>query len=403
MSWAAVGVGVASIGISVGMAASGAGQPTQPNLASSSRQLSNTNAALLPIQRGMTAAQQSGGDYSFTLPKGMNSSGLGITTSGQGWYDTNGNLVSTDQNYGTPQATPSGKWGVMEPKKNSNVGLTWRPGTASLNGVPITQNKDGSYTVSFKGMGQADVESTIANQSAQNQLALSQKFDPQFIAQALSEQQQADPQSFAARQEESKLIQDQIDRPINSPVSDMLNSQVQDTLNAANNHSLTGMDTERLNAAVASAQGARGGPSTPGDFASPLTTGFAGEQRQGAAAQAAMGFLGSGSSPEDLQYRREQQNLANLSAEVNGKTPQAQFGSMSGAQSGPTPMMTGGPLPVMPGGQDEAAQQAAIQSAQTTNRYNASQSNPWLTGVGSLINLGGVAGSMGWKPFAPSS
>lgn len=457
-TWAAIGVGVAvaGLGTSVGMAAAGVGQPTQPNLSSSSRALSDTNAALLPIQRGLTAAQQSGGDYTFSLPSGTDASSMGIATTGAGWYDANGNLISTDQNYGqkalTALTNPLGalfegggsrfggngnqfqvapqtrqayqQWQQSQPQdqggfvgrfgnRNGNnksgssfdptAGLTWKPGQTTINGVPVTMNKDGSYTVSFKGFGQADVQAANAKKAAASQLELSQKYDPQFIAEALKQQQEADPESFAARAEESKLIQDQINRPINSPVSDMLNQQVQDSLDAANNNTLTDMDTARLNAAVAQAQGDRGGGSGPADFAQPLTTGFAGEQRQQAADQAAMGFLASGSSPEDIAYRREQQNLGNLSAEVSGKTPESQFGSMSGAQSGPTPMVTASPLPVLPGNQDQAAAQVAIQNAQTTNRFNNNQINPWMQGISSLIDVGSIAGNLGWKPFSPTA
>jgi hypothetical protein len=455
-TWAAIGVGVAvaSLGTSVGMAAAGVGQPTQPDLSSSSRQLSNTNAALLPLQRGLTAAQQTGGSYTFSLPSGVNASSLGISETGGGWYDANGNLVSSDPNYGSemPQATignngkvQSGGSGQTQqpvtqtPQQGGNrsafngvtstqqtggaqgtqttpagtmrgpfrggltAGLTWKSGKQTLDGIPITRNPDGTYTVSFKGYGQGDVQSKIADQNAKNQLELSQKYDPQFIAEALKEQNLANPESAAARAEESNLIQEQINRPENSPVSDLLNSQVQDTLDAANNNRLTDMDSERLAAAVAQAQADRGGAGPAGDFSQPLTTGFAGEQRQANAAQAAMGFLASGSSPEDIAYRREQQNLGNLSAEVNGRTPESEFSSISGAQSGPTPMVTASPLPVMPEGQDQAAAQVAIQNAQTTNRFNNNQINPWMQGISSLIDVGSIAGNMGWKPFAHAS
>lgn len=349
-----VSVGIAQLGTTIGLAASGSGQPNEPNLAKSSQALSQANAELLPLQRGMTAAAQSGGSYTFSLPKGATAKEFGLVN-------------------------------------------------GSLNGVPVTQNADGTYTVNFQGYGQADVQSTMADQAAKSGLALAQQYDPQFIASALQEQNEADPQSAAARTEESSLIQNQINRPLNSPVSEMLNQQVQDTLNAANNNTLTDMDTQRLNAAVASAQGARGGAGPQADFSAPLTTGFAGEQRQANAAQGAEGFLASGQDPEDIAYRREQQNLANLSAEVSGKTPQSQFGAMSAAQSGPTPMVTGGALPTLPGDQTQGADQAAIENSQTANRYSTSQINPWMQGMSGLIGLGSAAGGLGFKPTAPAS
>ena len=407
-TWIGLG-GLALTGASVGLAASGAGQPVQPNLAASSQALSNANAQLLPLQRGFEAAQQTGGDYSFSLPQGFAPAQMGIATTGQGWFDANGNLISTDPNYlQSPEYKTKqllSNLGNLGKNKTGQPATpppqpTWHPGTTTMNGVPVTQNKDGSYTVSFKGKGQGDIQTQIANQQAKDQLALSQEMDPKFIAAALQQQAEADPESVAARARESELIQDQINRPLNSPVSDMLNSQVQDTLNAANNNTLTDLDTQRLNDATGAALAARGGGGPGADFAQPLTSGFAGEQRRSNAAQGADAFLASGSSPEDIAYRREQQNLANLGDEVAGKSPQSQFGAMSGAQSGATPIMTGAPLSVLPGGQDQGAQQVAIQNAQTTNRFNNNQVNPWMLGLSSLINVGSVAGGMGWKPFS---
>ena len=427
---------VAGLGMSAYQMAS---QPQEPDLASSSRQLSDVNAAILPIQRGLTAAAQSGGNYTFSLPAGVDPSSLGIATTGAGWYDNNGNLVSTDQNYtaealqalenpsaGTGfaamgnrlQVTPqtqsafnqwknqnqsaSGPFGRRGQEQigafNPTAGLTWRSGATTLNGVPVTINRDGTYTVSFKGYGQSDVEARAAKENAANQLVLAQKYDPQFIAQALAREQEADPESVAARQAMSSLIQQQINRPLNDPVSELLNAQVQDTLNAASHNALTDPETTLLNAAVADAQSARGGPSGRADFAAPLTTGFAGEQRQANAAQAAMGFLSNGSSPEDIAYRREQQNLANLSAEVNGKTPQSQFASLSGAQSGPTPMVATSPLPTMPNNELQAMG-PAMQTWESQMANANNQVNPWMQGLSSLIDVGSIAGNLGWKPF----
>jgi hypothetical protein len=66
-------------------------------------------------------------------------------------------------------------------------------------------------------------------------------------------------------------------------------------------------------------------------------------------------------------------------------------------------MMTASPLPVMPGGQDQAAAQAAIQNAQTANRFNNNQVNPWMQGIAGLTDAGSIAGGLGWKPFAPTA
>jgi hypothetical protein len=413
MSMAIIGVsaGLALTGAGIGISAAGVGQPGYPNEASSSKQLSDVEASLLPEQRALQAAANEGGsalNYGYTQSD----------TATQMRDKLNQQIAALQQRMAGAQAGASnGQTAGYAQRQLAGDQTQLASLQAQLNAIPATGNTvylDSKGNVvpasqavaNFAGYGSADVQGAIASQNAVNQLALAQKFDPQYIAQALSQEAQADPQSVAARAEESNLIQQQINRPLNEPVSDMLNSQLQEQVNAANNNSLTPMDQARLNAAVSSALGDRGPlqaatmPAGTNAFAQPLTTGFAGEQRQTSAAQAATGLLASGSSPEDIQYRREQQNLANLSAEVNGKTPESEFSSLSGAQSGPTPNRTAAtPLPTMPDNGMQA-QGPAMQNWNTQSGYLASQANPWMTGLSSLINVGGAAANLGWKPLA---
>ncbi|HXC35825.1 MAG TPA: hypothetical protein VNV43_08115 [Candidatus Acidoferrales bacterium] len=375
-------VGAAGSLAETGYALAGGNQPQYPNEAASSAQMAQTNAALLPIQRGLAAAAQTGGKYTFNLPQGASAASLGIQNIGGGWYDGNGKLVSTDPNYAA--------W-----FGGSNRGIAgatpyqWRPGTMSINGIPIKQNGDGSYTIDFNGYGTAQAAATEAQQNAASQLALQQQYDPKFIAQALQEEQQADPQSVAARTEMGNLTQQQANAPLNEPVSTMLNSQIQDALNAAQNNSLTPTDTARLNAAVSDALGSRGvaAPNPSLTVGAQLTSGFPGEQRQSQAAQSALGFLGSGSDPEDIAYRRTQQNLANLAAEANGQTPSSQFASLSGASSGPAPMSQGATLPLL-SDNGAAAQQIGLQNWETQMQNANNQVNPWMVGLSGMLNLG---------------
>lgn len=408
MSFAVTGAVIGTVGAVAGLAETGyalagGNQPQYPNETASSAQMAQTNAALLPIQRGMAAAAQTGGQYTFSLPQGASAGSLGINANGQGWYNQNGQLVSSDHNY---QGTPiyGGYGGNGKPPTitgySGTQGLTWRPGTTTINGVPVKQNGDGSYTVDFNGFGAAQAAATEAQQTAASQLALEQQYDPKFIAQALQEERQADPESFAARNEMSNLIQQQASAPLNEPVSTLLNSQIQGTLNAAQNNTLTAMDTARLNAAVSDALGSHGGGGPRANFQQPLTSGFAGEQRQAQAAQSAEGFLASGSDPEDIEYRRTQQNLANLAAEANGQTPSSQFASLSGASSGPAPMAEGTTLPLM-SDNGAAAQQVGVQNWETQMQNANNQVNPWLAGTSSLLQLGTALTPKSQVPLAP--
>jgi len=351
MSMAIVSLGLT--GISMGMSAAGVGQPNQPNLASSSRQLSNAKAQLLPWLRGMEAAAAKGEDYTFALPPGVKAADL---------------LAS-------PMFQRGGEFS----------GLREHIKSALASGI----GSNGKYTVSFKGYGTADTQGKLAEQNAANSLALSKKYDSQFIDSALAQEKLADPESFAARQRMHELIGEQANREPNHPVSDLLDRQVGDQLKAGSG--LDQFDRETLDRAVAEATGARGGGGQGADYAQPLTTGSAGNARAAAARRKALAFASSGATPEDIDYRRRQQDMANLSSEVNGVTPQSQFASLSGAQNGPTPQVNGQALPVMSGNTSAQA------GANAVTGYNAamSQPNQWMAGLSALINTAGAAGKAG--------
>ncbi len=317
MSWVAIGVTVVGTALSAGL--SYASQPEYPDQASASRELSNLNAALLPLRRQLESAAQQGTRLVTNVP----------VFNGSTW--------------------------VMQPQ-----------------------------VFDFTGLGAADAQAKVAEQMAKLQLDMAQKYDHQFIAEALKQAELADPEGFAARRKMDELIQEQIQANPDRPVAELLDKQIMEQLVSARGGKLDPEMKGVLDEAVADALSARGGQSAPGaDFEEPLTTGFAGEQRQREAAQRAMGWLTSGATPEDIGYRREQQNLANLSALTTGQTPLTQFQSLSGAQQGPTPITMGQQLSGMPQGQQ--AQAASIANAQSQNV------DSWLAGVTGALNLGSAA------------
>lgn len=388
----------AGLALAVGTTAySAANQPTAPNLASSSRQLSDAQAKLLPIQRGMAAAAQSGGKYTFSLPPGVNPSDypqFADLPQGTQAAQTTQVFVPGQAKPGDKDKTPKGEWVTYNPEDFKSGGKYASLGTPQLRQIT---NQNGTYTIDFNGYGSGQTQATIAKQQAAGQLALAQKYDPQFIASALKQEQQADPNSFAARQRMSELIQGQIAHPPTNPEATTLENQVDAQLKAGKG--LDPMETGVLNNAVQQALNDRNSSGAGADFSSPLTTGAAGVARQQAGQQKALGELTSGTTPEDVQYRQEQQNLANLQAEISGQTPQSQFKSLSAAQSGPTPTYAGAQLPTMPGGQVQQAGNAAL-NANATNLSNlGQQANPWMAGVSSLLAAGNAAGNLGYQPF----
>jgi len=298
--WAAA-LGAATAATSIGLTASGALNPSQPNLASSSAAISNANAAMLPIQRKLAA--------------------------------------------------------------QANLG--------KLGGKQYAQ------------FGGVQTQAALAKQNAEKQLALQKTFAPQFIDEALKQQQLANPEGVAARDRESQLIQQQIDHPATNPIGEMLESQILPQVQAGKG--LDDFDTSVLNGSVEDALKARGGSTVAGDFTSPLTTGFAGENRRLAGLGAGQQFLSSGATPEDVKYRQQQQDLANLSAEVSGATPTSEFGSISGASRSANPVSFGAPLPTSNNSIQEGGNAAL-------NNYGAQmgQANNWLAGLSTVNNLGGA-------------
>lgn len=272
---------------------------------------------------------------------------------------------------------------------------------AAAGGTKVTVNmpdgKGGSspQTFDFRGYSSADANAAVANTMAKATLSLRQQYDPQFISQSLQDEALADPQSVAARQQESNLIQQQINQPISNPVASTLDSQVKSELDAANNHQLDPMMKGVLDSAVSSAQSDRGdsGMSPQADFEAPLTTGFAGQAEQTAANQKALSWLSSGETPQDVTYRQQQQNLANLSDEVSGATPESEFKSLSGAQQGATPTgTTSANLSQLPTNTGQVSANGAISQYQA----QLSQTPSWMAGLTSLINgVSSVANASG--------
>lgn len=391
MAWAAIGVAISAAAVGVGISQANAAANAQPNLASSSKELSDTNAALLPLQRQIESAAQQGISTTIqNFPAHTDTQEMVLVP--QFVTETNARGVE-HQRKTMPLSVPLTEW--TEPG-GKYYGQTV-PGKIVKKTVKVPA---GPKTFDFTGYGKADVESKLADARAKLGLDISKKYDSQFINEALKQEAEADPEGVAARAEMNKLIQGQIDRNPDRPVADMLDAQVSESLAAAGTHGLSNPDQARLDAAVAEALAARGGAGGGGtDFSTPLTTGFAGEARDAGARMSAMGWLASGATPEDTAYRREQQNLANLSAQVNGKTPQSQFSSLSGAQQGPAPVTGGSPLPVLNPNNDAAARANALQNWQTQMHANAGQVNPWMQGLSAAIGAAGAAGQAGWKPF----
>ena len=390
-SAAVVSVGATAYGLS------GANQPQEPNLASSSSEISNAEASMLPAYRQLAAEAQLG-ENSGQLKTGyqqQDASAYRAQLSSQITALQRQLQASQGEHGHEQQATQ-----ISAQISRLQNDLAGAPTTGTVytdsqgNAVPASQATSGA---NFTGYGTADIQGRIAEQMAPGELALAQKYDPQFIAAALAQENLANPQGAQARQAENALIQKQITQPIANPVAQTLTDQVQSQVEAGKG--LDEFDKQALDQAVQQALQSRGATNQGQNWQDGLTAGAAGTARQMAGIQKGVGLMTSGVTPQDVAYRREQQNLANLSREISGQTPVTEFRSLSGAQEGPTPTVAGQALPLA--GQNQLPTAAGAYETQYAQQIN--QPNPWLTGITSAINAGTAASNLGWQPLAPAA
>lgn len=370
--WIGLAVTAASAGISAYEAASASG-PAQPNTAKAARQMAEAESAALPARRKLEAAAQQGAKTNVWVDKHVETK----------------QLVKVDG------------------KKVPYVAKDWEPGGQYYTGKKpkiITEKVKvpaGYKNVDFSGYGEADVQSAVAKQNAATELALREKYDPQFIEEALKQQAEADPLGTAARAKEFEMIQESLGKTPDRPVAELLDRQVGEQLAAGRN--LDSVSQDVLDQAVAQAQAARGGGNARSQqFAEPLTTGFAGDERVQAAQAKAQAWLGSGATPEDVTYRRQQQDMANLASFMSGQTPESQFQTISGAQSGPTPM-NNGRMPQANPNASTTGNNAAVSAWNATMGWDATQSNDWMSGISTILSGLTAAGKGGLKIGGTSS
>lgn len=286
--------------------------------------------------------------------------------------------------YGKPELLKNGQpqlaGGTI--KQNAVYGL---PGTRT--GQMVLVNPGGDTTeYDFTGRGDIDNEIYNAQRNAQTALDVSRKYSTDYIKTALEQEKLADPEGFQARELLTKRIMEGADRQPDTTLSDTVRRQIMDELAAKQ-----GLDSGQ-NEAVQKAMLARRamGDTTSPELASTFTRGAAGLQRQAQRQGRAQGYLSSGATPTDIKYRASQQSMANLGAFINGQTPVTQFGQLSGAQQGATPVRQGQSLPtVNPNAGFAGANYALGNYQQNMNSYNQ-QANPWMAGMGLALKGAGA-------------
>jgi len=379
---------IASVGMGAYSLATAPGMPESPDLAGASRAGTEAEAETLADRRRLEAAARQGGTATYQTAAqkdvAVEKQFVRLPSARMGG--------GAEVPYVESEWKQGGKY--FEQFKTEFPG--YKP-TVTTRTVKMDMPGE-TKTADFTGYGEADVQGRVAEQMAKNLLDLDKKYGSQFIEEALKQQALADPEGTAARGKLYELIKQQAEKNPERPVADLLDTQVSDQLRAGKG--LDATSQRLLDEAIKAAAESRGSRVEGTEWDEPMTTGFEGQRRLDAAQQKALGWLTSGATPEDVEYRREQQTLGNLSNFVQGRTPQSQFGSLSAAQNGPTPVRAGPALPLANGGTGQAAQGAAMQTYGTQLNNDANQMNPWMAGLSTLLSGAGVAGNAGWKPLA---
>jgi hypothetical protein len=248
----------------------------------------------------------------------------------------------------------------------------------------------------FSGLGEADSAGVMSDQMAQTLLDIQRDMGPAFVRQRLAELEQADPQGFAARKDLFARIMAQTEAAPDRPLAEDLQRSIMGELERAGR--LDARQMSEVQQAVRGGQVARG--NYLGNAATAQEAGAvvqAGEGLRDRSQQRALGFLESGVTPEDVEYRRIQQSLANLGAFNEGTSPTAQFRTLSGAGNGAAPFIGGGFNSQMTNpnaGMQGANNAMALYGGQVNWQQN--QVNPWIAGISTGINAANAAVNLGW-------
>ena len=278
---------------------------------------------------------------------------------------------------------------------------------AQTGGIGAVTSPTGTTSnLDFTGLGTADVQNQYQNQMAQSLLQMQQTYGPQYVAQALNDLQQSDPQGYAAYQQLWQQIQNQNQAaPPNLPLATGTQTDVLNNLTGS--QALTPEELTQVQ------QGVRGGQVASGVFlgnapaqAEAGAVVGATDQKNATGQQAAGQYLAAGVTPADIQYQTLQQDMANMGAFVNGQTPTAQFSQIGGAQGGAAPYPnTGYQSPTLNEGQ--AASQGinnALGIYQGQVDWSNSQVNPYMAGLNFASQGLQTASNLGafQSPYYPS-
>lgn len=373
MSWVAIGASIIGAGLSAGVAAASAPDLVSP--AKSSRKAVLASLKALPAQRKVEAAARLGQKVEYQADNWMGpreAYEAGLITKDEWQY------YKTWPNQGENQDQRKGRHGVRMSGGHMQINI-------------------GSRTADFTGYGDADIQGKLGRAAAQTGLDLQKKYGADFVAEALKQQEMADPEGTAARKLLAKTINDEeaARQTRTRPVAASLDASVMGDVNLGSDIGAGGRGTIDRVLARRGETGANGGA-----IADSMAHGLEGEERIRQRLQRGMGYLGSGQSPQDAAFRDEQQSMANMASFLGGRTPQSQFGAMAGAQAGAAPMPQSGALPGVDPNLMSNGNAAGLQSYTAGVRGLSQNVRPWFMGLNALVSAANIAGAAGYKPLA---
>lgn len=253
-------------------------------------------------------------------------------------------------------------------------------------------------TYDFTGMGDADNAAVLSDQMAQTLLDLQRSYGGDYIRQRLEELKQADPDGYAARQQLFDSIMASAEANPDRPLAEDLQAKIAGEL--ANAGRLDARQTSEVQ------QGVRGRQVRAGNYLGTAASTQeaenvvkASDAAKAATQQQALDFLGSGVTPEDVEYRRIQQAISNLTSFQNSESPVAQFRSLSSAGNGAVPFQGGGPGPTPNANTAAQGAQNALDIYGGQVNWYRNQANPYLAGFSTLTSGAGTLANAGWRPW----
>ena len=250
----------------------------------------------------------------------------------------------------------------------------------------------------FTGLGDSDNAAAMSDQMAQALLDIQRNYGAGFVDQRLRELERADPAGYAARRQLFDRIRAGATETPDRPLADSLQSEINAELSKGG--ALDSRQLEEVQQGVRGKQVSRG--ITLGNAAineEGKAVASAGETVRAGRQQSALDYLGSGVTPEDVEYRRVQQSLANLGAFMGGTTPTAQFRTLSSAGNAAAPFTAAQPNQQRT---DPMAARTGVNNALAIYsgqvNWNNQQVNPWIAGLSAGASALGTASDLGWKP-----